>query len=43
MICLCLACRYFVKLSCVEVKLPPLYPISPPTLRLVEQILTLLK
>ncbi|KAK1906352.1 putative protein C12orf56 like [Dissostichus eleginoides] len=35
--------RYFVKLSCVEVKLPPHYPISPPTLRLVEQILTLLK
>ncbi|KAK5849039.1 hypothetical protein PBY51_008714 [Eleginops maclovinus] len=35
--------RYFVKLSCVEMKLPPHYPISPPTLRLVEQILTLLK
>uniref|UniRef100_A0A3Q3W597 Uncharacterized protein n=1 Tax=Mola mola TaxID=94237 RepID=A0A3Q3W597_MOLML len=33
--------RYFVKLSRVEEKLPPHYPISQPTLRLVEQILSL--
>ncbi|XP_029317978.1 uncharacterized protein C12orf56 homolog isoform X2 [Cottoperca gobio] len=33
--------RYFVKLSCAEEKLPSHYPISQPTLRLVEQILTL--
>ncbi|XP_070847626.1 uncharacterized protein C12orf56-like isoform X4 [Chaetodon trifascialis] len=33
--------RYFVKLSCAEQKLPPHYPISQPTVRLVEQILTL--
>lgn len=33
--------RYFVKPSCAEEKLPPHYPISQPTLRLVEQILTL--
>ncbi|XP_054480695.1 uncharacterized protein C12orf56 homolog [Anoplopoma fimbria] len=33
--------RYVVKLSCAEEKLPPRYPISQPTLRLVEQILTL--
>ncbi|XP_031714813.1 uncharacterized protein C12orf56 homolog isoform X1 [Anarrhichthys ocellatus] len=33
--------RYFVKLSCAEEKLPPHYPISQPTLQLVEQILTL--
>ncbi|XP_076578538.1 uncharacterized protein C12orf56 homolog isoform X2 [Chaetodon auriga] len=33
--------RYFVKLSCAEEKLPPHYPISQPTVRLVEQILTL--
>ncbi|KAG8005516.1 protein C12orf56 [Nibea albiflora] len=33
--------RYFVNLSCAEVKLPPHYPISQPTLRLVEQILSL--
>ncbi|XP_036976994.1 uncharacterized protein C12orf56 homolog [Acanthopagrus latus] len=35
--------RYFVKLSCVEEKLPPHYLISQPTLRLVEQIQTLLR
>ncbi|XP_074481901.1 uncharacterized protein C12orf56 homolog [Sebastes fasciatus] len=34
--------RYSVKLSCAEEKLPPHYPISQPTLRLVEQILTLI-
>ncbi|KAM7367309.1 hypothetical protein PAMP_015220 [Pampus punctatissimus] len=34
--------RYFVKLSCAEEKLPAHYPISQPTLRLVEQILTLI-
>ncbi|XP_060885377.1 uncharacterized protein C12orf56 homolog [Labrus mixtus] len=33
--------RYSVKLSCAEEKLPLQYPISQPTLRLVEQILTL--
>ncbi|XP_034382726.1 uncharacterized protein C12orf56 homolog isoform X2 [Cyclopterus lumpus] len=33
--------RYFVKLSCAEEKLPPRYPISQPTLQLVERILTL--
>nr|XP_046235350.1 uncharacterized protein C12orf56 homolog isoform X2 [Scatophagus argus] len=33
--------RYFVNLSCAEEKLPPHYPISQPTLRLVEQILSL--
>ncbi|XP_051275906.1 uncharacterized protein C12orf56 homolog [Dicentrarchus labrax] len=33
--------RYFVKLSCAEEKLPPHYPISQPTLRLMERILTL--
>ncbi|XP_070785342.1 uncharacterized protein C12orf56 homolog [Enoplosus armatus] len=33
--------RYFVKLSCAEEKLPPHYPISQPTLQLIEQILTL--
>ncbi|XP_070709678.1 uncharacterized protein C12orf56 homolog [Pempheris klunzingeri] len=33
--------RYFVKLSCADKKLPPHYLISQPTLRLVEQILTL--
>ncbi|XP_044041240.1 uncharacterized protein C12orf56 homolog isoform X2 [Siniperca chuatsi] len=33
--------RYFVKLSYAEEKLPPHYPISQPTLRLIEQILTL--
>lgn len=38
-----LPCRYFVKLSCVEEKLPPHYLISQPTLRLVEQIQTLLR
>uniref|UniRef100_A0A3Q1F621 Uncharacterized protein n=1 Tax=Acanthochromis polyacanthus TaxID=80966 RepID=A0A3Q1F621_9TELE len=31
--------RYSVKPSCVEEKLPPQYPISRPTLRLVESIL----
>lgn len=35
--------RYFVKLSCAEEKLPPHHPISQPTLRLVGQILTLLR
>ncbi|XP_073336520.1 uncharacterized protein C12orf56 homolog [Pagrus major] len=35
--------RYFVKLSCAEEKLPPHYLISQPTLRLVEQIQTLLR
>uniref|UniRef100_A0A3B4WLQ3 Uncharacterized protein n=2 Tax=Seriola lalandi dorsalis TaxID=1841481 RepID=A0A3B4WLQ3_SERLL len=34
--------RYFVKPSCAEEKLPPHYPISLPTLRLVERILTLI-
>ncbi|CAK6978159.1 uncharacterized protein C12orf56 homolog [Scomber scombrus] len=34
--------RYFVKLPCAEEKLPAHYPISQPTLRLVEQILTLI-
>ncbi|KAL6116642.1 uncharacterized protein ACO6RY_14611 [Pungitius sinensis] len=33
--------RYSVKLSCAEEKLPPHYPISQPTLHLVEQILAL--
>lgn len=33
--------RYFVKPSCAVEKLPPHYPISQPTVRLVEQILTL--
>ncbi|XP_035536199.1 uncharacterized protein C12orf56 homolog [Morone saxatilis] len=33
--------RYFVKLSCAEEKLPRHYPISQPTLRLIERILTL--
>ncbi|XP_045928581.1 uncharacterized protein C12orf56 homolog isoform X1 [Micropterus dolomieu] len=33
--------RYFVKLPCAEEKLPPHYPISQPTLQLIEQILTL--
>lgn len=33
--------RYFVKLSCAEEKLPPHYPISQPTIRLVKQILDL--
>ncbi|XP_068443077.1 uncharacterized protein C12orf56 homolog [Clinocottus analis] len=32
---------YFVKLSCAEQKLPPHYPISQPTLQLIEQILSL--
>ncbi|KAM4570389.1 uncharacterized protein C12orf56 homolog [Odontesthes bonariensis] len=32
--------RYFVKPSCAEEKLPPQYPISRPTLRLVEHIQT---
>ncbi|TNN29076.1 putative protein C12orf56 [Liparis tanakae] len=32
--------RYFVKLSCAEERLPARYPISQPTLQLVEQILT---
>ncbi|KAM3587458.1 uncharacterized protein V6R79_006060 [Siganus canaliculatus] len=31
--------RYFVTLPCAEEKLPPHYPISRPTLRLLEQIL----
>ncbi|XP_074554419.1 uncharacterized protein C12orf56 homolog [Halichoeres trimaculatus] len=35
--------RYSVKLSYAREKLPPHYPISQPTLRLVEQILTLHK
>ncbi|XP_040886383.1 uncharacterized protein C12orf56 homolog [Toxotes jaculatrix] len=34
--------RYVVKPSCAEEKLPPHYPISSPTLRLVEHILTLI-
>uniref|UniRef100_A0A4W6BT03 Si:ch211-258f14.2 n=1 Tax=Lates calcarifer TaxID=8187 RepID=A0A4W6BT03_LATCA len=34
--------RYFVKPPCAEKKLPPHYPISLPTLRLVEHILTLI-
>ncbi|XP_071357754.1 uncharacterized protein C12orf56 homolog isoform X2 [Trachinotus anak] len=34
--------RYFVKLSCVEEKLPPHYPISLPTLQLVKHILNLI-
>ncbi|TDG96560.1 hypothetical protein EPR50_G00229870 [Perca flavescens] len=34
--------RYSVKLSCAQEKLPPHYPISRPTLRLVQQILTLI-
>ncbi|GAA6218734.1 uncharacterized protein C12orf56 homolog [Lates japonicus] len=34
--------RYFVKPSCAEKKLPPHYPISLPTLQLVEHILTLI-
>lgn len=34
--------RYFVKPSCAEEKLPPHYPISSPTLRLVDHILTLI-
>ncbi|XP_078098764.1 uncharacterized protein C12orf56 homolog [Sander vitreus] len=34
--------RYSVKLSCAQEKLPPHYPISQPTLRLVQQILTLI-
>lgn len=33
--------RYFVKLPVAEAKLPPHYPISQPTLRLIEQILML--
>ncbi|XP_075886103.1 uncharacterized protein C12orf56 homolog isoform X2 [Nelusetta ayraudi] len=33
--------RYFVKLPVAEAKLPPHYPISQPTLRLLEQILML--
>ncbi|KAI3366613.1 hypothetical protein L3Q82_009294 [Scortum barcoo] len=33
--------RYSVKVSCAEEKLPSHYPISQPTVRLVEQILTL--
>lgn len=33
--------RYFVKLPVAEAKLPPHYPISQPTLRLVQQILML--
>lgn len=33
--------RYFVKPSCAGEKLPPHYPISQPTVRLVEQILRL--
>lgn len=31
--------RYFVKPSCAEEKLPPHYPISQPTVRLVEELL----
>uniref|UniRef100_A0A3Q1JJH4 Uncharacterized protein n=1 Tax=Anabas testudineus TaxID=64144 RepID=A0A3Q1JJH4_ANATE len=34
--------RYFVKPSCGQEKLPPHYPISKPTLRLVEHILSLI-
>uniref|UniRef100_A0A673ALZ4 Si:ch211-258f14.2 n=1 Tax=Sphaeramia orbicularis TaxID=375764 RepID=A0A673ALZ4_9TELE len=34
--------RYSVNLSCLEKKLPPQYPISPLTQRLVEQILNLI-
>ncbi|XP_035852227.1 uncharacterized protein C12orf56 homolog isoform X6 [Sander lucioperca] len=34
--------RYSVKLSCAQEKLQPHYPISRPTLRLVQQILTLI-
>lgn len=33
--------RYFVKPSCAEEKLPPHYPISQPTVRLVEELLNL--
>ncbi|XP_032361524.1 uncharacterized protein C12orf56 homolog isoform X4 [Etheostoma spectabile] len=33
--------RYSVKLSCAQEKLPPHYPISRPTLRLLQQIRTL--
>ncbi|XP_034719160.1 uncharacterized protein C12orf56 homolog isoform X1 [Etheostoma cragini] len=33
--------RYSVKLVCAQEKLPPHYPISRPTLRLLQQILTL--
>ncbi|CAJ1054546.1 uncharacterized protein C12orf56 homolog [Xyrichtys novacula] len=35
--------RYSVTLSCAKEKLPPHYPISQPTLRLIDQILTLHK
>eukprot|EP00063_Salmo_salar_P033593 XP_014008428.1 PREDICTED: uncharacterized protein C12orf56 homolog isoform X2 [Salmo salar] len=34
--------RYYVKLPCVEEKLPPDYPISQPALRLVSQLLGLI-
>lgn len=34
-------CRYFVKPSCAEEKLPPHYPISKSTVRLVEELLSL--
>lgn len=33
--------RYFLKPSCAEEKLPPHYPIGQPTIRLIEELLSL--